>query len=51
MTNNNILDVLTYMFDYLFEVAEQDASQEIDDTAFFIVTVAKYHHDHPFKVI
>ncbi|VVM21735.1 Protein of unknown function Smg [uncultured Gammaproteobacteria bacterium] len=33
MTNNNILDVLTYMFDYLFEVAEQDASQEIDDTA------------------
>jgi hypothetical protein len=29
----NILDVLTYMFDYLFEVAEQDASQEIDDTA------------------
>ncbi len=33
MTNNNILDVLTYMFDYLFEVAEQDSSQEIDDTA------------------
>ncbi|WP_138146171.1 DUF494 family protein [Bathymodiolus heckerae thiotrophic gill symbiont] len=31
MTNNNILDVLTYMFDYLFEVAEQDPSHEIDD--------------------
>lgn len=30
---NNILDVLTYMFDYLFEQAEQDASHEIDDTA------------------
>lgn len=33
MTNNNILDVLTYMFDYLFEVAEQNSSEEIDDTA------------------
>lgn len=33
MTNNNILDVLTYMFDYLFEVAEQSSSEEIDDTA------------------
>ncbi len=33
MTNNNILDVLTYMFDYLFEIAEQDSSKEIDDTA------------------
>ena len=30
---NNILDVLTYMFDYLFEVAEQDATHEIDDIA------------------
>lgn len=29
---NNILDVLTYMFDYLFEEAEQDAIHEIDDT-------------------
>lgn len=29
---NNILDVLTYMFDYLFEVAEQDSFNEIDDT-------------------
>ena len=28
---NNILDVLTYMFDYLFEEAEQDAAHEIDD--------------------
>lgn len=33
MTNNNILDVLTYMFDYLFEEAEQNSSGEIDDTA------------------
>ena len=30
---NNILDVLTYMFDYLFEEAEQDSSHEIDDIA------------------
>lgn len=30
---NNILDVLTYMFDYLFEEAEQDSSNEIDDVA------------------
>ena len=30
---HNILDVLTYMFDYLFEEAEQDSSHEIDDTA------------------
>ncbi len=29
---NNILDVLTYMFDYLFEEAEQDATHEIDNT-------------------
>ncbi len=29
---NNILDVLTYMFDYLFEEAEHDSSHEIDDT-------------------
>lgn len=29
---NNILDVLTYMFDYLFEEAKQGASKEIDDT-------------------
>lgn len=29
---NNILDVLTYMFDYLFEESEQDATHEIDDT-------------------
>ncbi|BBB24392.1 Smg protein [Isorropodon fossajaponicum endosymbiont JTNG4] len=29
---NNILDVLTYMFDYLFEEAEQDSTHEIDDT-------------------
>ncbi len=28
---NNILDVLTYMFGYLFEEAEQDATHEIDD--------------------
>ncbi len=28
---NNILDVLTYMFDYLFEVAELNAGHEIDD--------------------
>lgn len=33
MTNNNILDVLTYMFDYLFEIAEKDSFQEIDDIA------------------
>jgi len=30
---HNILDVLTYMFDYLFEEAEQDSSHEIDDIA------------------
>ena len=29
---HNILDVLTYMFDYLFEEAEHDSSNEIDDT-------------------
>ncbi len=29
---NNILDVLTYMFDYLFEEAEQDSTHEINDT-------------------
>lgn len=29
---NNILDVLTYMFDYLFEEAEQDVTHEIGDT-------------------
>ena len=28
---NNILDVLTFMFDFLFESAEQDSSQEVDD--------------------
>ena len=28
---NNILDVLTYMFDYLFEIAEQEDANEIDD--------------------
>ncbi|SFV77671.1 Protein of unknown function Smg [hydrothermal vent metagenome] len=28
---HNILDVLTYMFDYLFEEAEQDDAHEIDD--------------------
>ncbi|ABL02740.1 protein of unknown function DUF494 [Candidatus Ruthia magnifica str. Cm (Calyptogena magnifica)] len=28
---NNILDVLTYMFDYLFEEAGQDSIHEIDD--------------------
>ena len=28
---NNILDVLTFMFDFLFESAEQDSSQELDD--------------------
>ena len=28
---HNILDVLTYMFDFLFESAEQDSEQEIDD--------------------
>ena len=27
---NNILDVLTFMFDFLFESAEQDSSQELD---------------------
>lgn len=30
---NNILDVLTYMFDYLFEEAEHNSSHEIDDIA------------------
>lgn len=30
---NNILDVLTYMFDYLFEESEQDSANQIDDTA------------------
>jgi Smg protein len=29
---DNILDVLTYMFDYLFEEADQDNTHEIDDT-------------------
>jgi Smg protein len=28
---NNILDVLTFMFDILFESAEQDSAQEVDD--------------------
>jgi len=28
---NNILDVLTFMFDILFESAEQDSTQEVDD--------------------
>ncbi len=31
MISNNILDVLTYMFDYLFEA--ESASEEIDDMA------------------
>ena len=28
---NNILDVLTFMFDFLFEIAEEDSGQELDD--------------------
>ncbi len=28
---NNILDVLTFMFDFLFEAAEEDSGQELDD--------------------
>ncbi len=28
---NNILDVLTFMFDFLFESSEQDATHELDD--------------------
>ncbi|MGE4593898.1 MAG: DUF494 domain-containing protein [Gammaproteobacteria bacterium] len=28
---NNILDVLTFMFDFLFESAEQDSEHELDD--------------------
>jgi len=28
---NNILDVLTFMFDILFESAEKDSAQEVDD--------------------
>ena len=28
---NNILDVLTFMFDFLFESAEQDSTEELDD--------------------
>jgi Smg protein len=28
---NNILDVLTFMFDILFESEEQDSAQEVDD--------------------
>ena len=28
---NNIIDVLTFMFDFLFEYAEQDSAQELDD--------------------
>ena len=43
--NNNILDVLTYMFDYLFEVAEQNSSGEIDDT-----TLKAYLSDAGFEV-
>ena len=31
LMTNNILDVLTFMFDFLFESAEQDSSQELDD--------------------
>jgi Smg protein len=30
---NNILDVLTYMFDYLFEESEQESASHIDDIA------------------
>ena len=28
---NNILDVLTFMFDFLFDSAEHDSTQELDD--------------------
>ena len=28
---NNILDVLTFMFDFLFESSEQDSAHELDD--------------------
>ena len=28
---NNILDVLTFMFDFLFDSAEQDSTHELDD--------------------
>ena len=28
---NNILDVLTFMFDFLFESAEQGSAHELDD--------------------
>ena len=31
---NNILDVLTFMFDFLFESADQDSTQELDDDLF-----------------
>ncbi|WXU00152.1 MAG: Protein Smg [Catillopecten margaritatus gill symbiont] len=40
---NNILDVLTYMFDYLFEVSDDDAA-EIDDT-----TLKAYLSDAGFE--
>ncbi len=42
---NNILDVLTYMFDYLFEEAEQDSSHEIDD-----ITLKAHLSDAGFEV-
>lgn len=41
---DNILDVLTYMFDYLFEAAEQDASYEVDDR-----TLTKHLSDAGFE--
>lgn len=42
---NNILDVLTYMFDYLFEEAEFDSSHEIDD-----ITLKAHLSDAGFEV-
>lgn len=44
MTNNNILDVLTYMFDYLFEVADESID-EIDD-----ITLKAHLSDAGFEV-
>ncbi len=42
---SNILDVLTYMFDYLFEEAEHDSTHEIDD-----VTLKAHLSDAGFEV-
>ncbi|MBE8189566.1 MAG: DUF494 domain-containing protein [Candidatus Thioglobus sp.] len=42
---NNILDVLTYMFDYLFEEAEHNSPNEIDD-----VTLKAHLSDAGFEV-